>query len=67
MQKYSPEDELDAQLRDILQGHFARQEPPLELRASLVHKARLVSGRKRKHQRLIFLIPPAKNKVSGSA
>jgi hypothetical protein len=64
MNKLPPEDESDAQLRSILQEHFSSQNPPSELRASLIRKARLASDKKRKPLRSFILILP-KNNVSG--
>jgi hypothetical protein len=67
MDKLTPEDELDTQLRVIFHEHFNQQEPPRELRANLLRKARLASGKKRKHQHPVFLAQPTKNNASGPA
>lgn len=64
MHELPPEDGTDAQLRSILQEHFSRQNPPREMRASLLRKAGLASDKKRKPLHPFLLVFP-KNNASG--
>jgi hypothetical protein len=67
MNELPPDDGLDKQLRVIFHEHFDQQEPPGELRATLLRKAERVSGKKRKHQHPIFIAQPTKKNASGPA